>query len=64
MFVLVTMLVFACFNRVMNRGRFIHTNEELALLAANICLLFQFHDPGTFLILFSGVAKFNYTAVQ
>ena len=45
MFVLVTNLIFACF-RVMNRGRFIHMNEEVALLAANICLLFRFHDPG------------------
>ena len=62
MFVLVTMFIFACF-RVMNRGRFIHINEEVALLAANICLLFQFHDPGNLFILFSGVAEFNFTAV-
>ena len=44
MFVLVTNLIFACF-RVMNRGRFIHMNEEVTLLIANICLQFWFHDP-------------------
>ncbi len=43
LFVLLTFLVFACF-RVMNRGRFIHMNIEIALLAANICLLPAFYD--------------------